>query len=187
MVIAAALALVALPGIAGSAAPSELSPIETSLFRAVEVRSIEREATTTALDPSFQSDGALEEDSVLREPGIPSEPLTRPAIDAPTASAGVIKLSVWHYDREVSWYGPGFYGKRTACGQAMTTSLLGVAHRSLPCGTKVTFKNPVNGRTITVPVVERGPYTAGRQWDLTGATCTYLRHCYTGPISWKRG
>ena len=85
----------------------------------------------------------------------------------------------------MSWYGPGFYGKRTACGQAMTESLVGVAHRTLPCGTKITFKNPSNGRIVTAPVVDRGPYVSGRQWDLTGGLCLKLGHCYTGSIAWK--
>jgi rare lipoprotein A len=67
----------------------------------------------------------------------------------------------------------------------MTESLRGVAHKTLPCGTKITFRNPANGRTITVPVVDRGPYVDGRQWDLTGGLCLALAHCYTGPILWK--
>lgn len=93
--------------------------------------------------------------------------------------------TAWRYDGNVSWYGPGFYGRRTACGQALTTSLMGVAHRTLPCGTKVSFRNPANGRVITVPVVDRGPYAAGRTWDLTGAACTALNHCFTGPLYWR--
>ena len=84
-----------------------------------------------------------------------------------------------------TWYGPGFYGNRTACGYAMTKSLVGVAHRTLPCGTKVTFRNPANGRTVTTRVVDRGPYVSGRQWDLTGGLCLALDHCYTGPLLWK--
>ncbi|MDP9274745.1 MAG: septal ring lytic transglycosylase RlpA family protein, partial [Chloroflexota bacterium] len=54
-----------------------------------------------------------------------------------------------------SWYGPGFYGNRTACGQTMTTTLQGVAHRTLPCGTLVHLKYGAN--EVTVPVVDRGP------------------------------
>jgi hypothetical protein len=84
---------------------------------------------------------------------------------------------------EVSWYGPGFYGKRTACGQALTPDLIGVAHRSLPCGTAVQFR--WNGRVVTVPVVDRGPYVRGRIWDLAPGLCALLDHCYTGPITWK--
>ena len=97
----------------------------------------------------------------------------------------MVVLPTWHLDGNVSWYGPGFYGKRTACGQAMTESLVGVAHKTLPCGTKITFKNPANGRTVTAPVVDRGPFVSGRQWDLTGGLCLALSHCYTGSLYWK--
>ena len=71
-----------------------------------------------------------------------------------------------------SWYGPGFHGNRTACGQTFTSRLLGVAHRSLPCGYRVTVR--YRGRAITVPVVDRGPYVHGRDYDLTHATKEYL-------------
>lgn len=71
-----------------------------------------------------------------------------------------------------SWYGPGFYGNRTACGQTFTSRLLGVAHRSLACGYRVTVR--YRGRSITVPVVDRGPYVHGRDYDLTNATKEYL-------------
>lgn len=88
-------------------------------------------------------------------------------------------------DNNISWYGPGFYGHRTACGLALTKALLGVAHKTLPCGTLVTFV--WKSKTITVPVVDRGPYIPGRIFDLTGATCTYLNHCFTGKIYYRIG
>ncbi len=53
-----------------------------------------------------------------------------------------------------SWYGPGFYGNRTACGQTYTPEILGVAHLELPCGTPLTLT--YGGRSITVPVIDRG-------------------------------
>jgi rare lipoprotein A (peptidoglycan hydrolase) len=71
-----------------------------------------------------------------------------------------------------SWFGPGFYGKRTACGEMMSPTLLGVAHRSLPCGTLVALS--YGGHEITVPVVDRGPYRHGVSWDLTTATSQAL-------------
>jgi rare lipoprotein A (peptidoglycan hydrolase) len=67
-----------------------------------------------------------------------------------------------------SWYGPGFYGNRTACGQRYTPEIVGVAHRSLRCGTLVVLE--YRGRTLTVPVIDRGPYVAGRTLDLSNAT-----------------
>lgn len=66
-----------------------------------------------------------------------------------------------------SWYGPGFYGQRTACGQTLTGDIKGVAHKTLSCGTKVVFKR--GDRTVTARVIDRGPYVAGRQWDLAPA------------------
>lgn len=79
-----------------------------------------------------------------------------------------------------SWYGPGFYGNRTACGQDYTPEILGVAHRTLPCGTQIRITSPA-GRTVVVPVIDRGPFIAGRSLDLSNATraalsCSDLCH-----------
>jgi rare lipoprotein A len=71
-----------------------------------------------------------------------------------------------------TWYGPGFYGHRTACGQRMSRSLVGVAHRSLPCGTPVALL--YRGRTLVAPVVDRGPFRPGTRYDLTAAAAKAL-------------
>ncbi len=67
-----------------------------------------------------------------------------------------------------SWYGPGLWGNGVACGGTLMPGTLGVANKTLPCGTKVTLR--YHGREITVPVIDRGPYVAGREFDLTYAT-----------------
>lgn len=67
-----------------------------------------------------------------------------------------------------SWYGPGLYGNGVACGGTLQPGTLGVANKSLPCGAKVTLR--YHGHQVTVPVIDRGPYVAGRDYDLTGAT-----------------
>ncbi|MGH2959857.1 MAG: septal ring lytic transglycosylase RlpA family protein [Solirubrobacterales bacterium] len=67
--------------------------------------------------------------------------------------------------QKATWYGPGFYGSRTACGQKLTKRTLGVAHKTLPCGTRVEFF--LRGKSITVPVIDRGPYANAAVWDLT--------------------
>jgi len=75
------------------------------------------------------------------------------------------------------------YGQGIACGGILHVATLGVAHKTLPCGTKVIF---VYGqRAIEVPVIDRGPYIAGREWDLTGATAEALRFPGLGSIEWR--
>lgn len=71
-----------------------------------------------------------------------------------------------------SWYGPGLWGHKTACGQTLRPDTLGVAHRRLPCGTTVKFL--YHGRTLVTQVIDRGPYVQGRTWDLTAAASETL-------------
>ncbi len=66
-----------------------------------------------------------------------------------------------------SYYGPGLYGNGVACGGTLLPRTIGVAHKTLPCGTKVKLR--YRGRTVTAPVIDRGPYVAGRDYDLTEA------------------
>jgi len=188
MALIALFATVAVPGPVGSRAPNPADPVAPDLFRRVEVSEAVRgpEMTTPPLDPEARSAGALDQRSTMFEPATRTEsPVTRVPVAQPKPSVGSIAKHPWRTDRNISWYGPGFYGNRTACGKALTTTLVGVAHRTLPCGTKVTFKNPSNGRMITVPVVDRGPYVSGRTWDLTGGACTKLGACRTGTLLWK--
>jgi hypothetical protein len=67
-----------------------------------------------------------------------------------------------------SWYGPGLDGNNLACGGTLSPSTMGVANKTLPCGTKVHLR--YHGNSVTVPVVDRGPYAGGREYDLTEAT-----------------
>ena len=141
MALIAAFATVAVPGLVGSWAPSPDRTPSVDLFADVEMTAVRGPASTTLpLDPGARSDGVLDQGSRLFEPNTANEPPpARPEAAQPQARPEVVVRPTWELDRNVSWYGPGFYGKRTACGLALTTTLIGVAHRSLPCGTKVTF------------------------------------------------
>jgi hypothetical protein len=75
------------------------------------------------------------------------------------------------------------YGLGLACGGVLGRQQLGVAHKTAPCGTLITFTYA--GRSLTVPVIDRGPYIAGREWDLTGATAAALGFPGLGPIEWS--
>jgi rare lipoprotein A len=66
-----------------------------------------------------------------------------------------------------SYYGPGLYGNGVACGGTLLPHTIGVAHKTLPCGTRVKLR--YRGRTVTAPVIDRGPYVPGRDYDLTEA------------------
>jgi rare lipoprotein A len=78
---------------------------------------------------------------------------------------------------EASWYGGG---GGLACGGSLTSSTMGVANKTLPCGTLVTLR--YGGRSVRVPVVDRGPYVAGREFDLTQATKQALGFGDTGQV-----
>jgi len=79
-----------------------------------------------------------------------------------------------------TWYGPGLYGHRTACGQTLGPETIGVAHRSLPCGTTVKFV--YHGHSIVTQVIDRGPYSRGNAWDLTNGARQLLGFEGSGPI-----
>jgi rare lipoprotein A len=91
-------------------------------------------------------------------------------------------LSVTVYRPSLAtWYGPGFWGNATACGVPLTPDLIGVAHRTLPCGTQVAIA--YQGRELVVPVIDRGPYgVAGADWDLTQATAFALGMTETSTV-----
>ena len=83
-----------------------------------------------------------------------------------------------------SYYGPGLYGNGVACGGTLMPGTLGVAHKTLPCGTKVKLR--YHGRSVTVPVIDRGPYVAGRDYDLTTATKLRLGFPGVGTVQANR-
>lgn len=99
------------------------------------------------------------------------------------ATAPVATVNVYRPAR-ATFFGPGLFGRQTFCGQSLTPELLGVAHRRLPCGTLVAILH--ERREIVVPVVDRGPFHAGYDWDLTQGTADLLDFEGTGDIGYVR-
>jgi rare lipoprotein A (peptidoglycan hydrolase) len=103
-------------------------------------------------------------------------PLSAPARVVVRAGADKVKKRAGRLNAfrtaYASWYGPGLFGNRLGCGGTLTYSSLGVAHKTLPCGTKVTLRH--GARSVRVRVIDRGPYVAGREYDLTQATARRL-------------
>jgi len=97
------------------------------------------------------------------------------AVNAPSRKRiGVVNV---YRQAGASWYGPG---GSLACGGSLSDSTQGVANKTLPCGTLVTLHH--GGHTVRVPVIDRGPYVAGRDYDLTPATKRALGFGDTGTI-----
>jgi hypothetical protein len=119
------------------------------------------DAATEAAVERFQREAGLAVDGVVG-------PETRPRLVALMRSA------------KATWYGPGLYGNRTACGKRLRPRTLGVAHKSLPCGTPVTFYR--SGHFVTVPVIDRGPFRRGVAWDLTAAAARSIGMAQSGRL-----
>ena len=89
-----------------------------------------------------------------------------------SAPSGDLAFGAFRYGG-ASWYGgPGMWGRSTACGKTLRPSTLGVAHKTLPCGTTVKFV--YHGRVLVTQVIDRGPYVDGRAWDFTKAASEAL-------------
>jgi rare lipoprotein A (peptidoglycan hydrolase) len=176
--IVAASALIAVAVLVATAGPGAgkpagtIEPLDSTAFTRVSLPPLDAATATPTPTPSSRATPAPSRPADL-QPRLAVGPVVQPT-PAPT----------WR-TAEYSWYGPGFYGSGTACGQTYSKTILGVAHKTLPCGTKVTLRNPKNGRSITVRVIDRGPYVAGRMWDLSRATCAYLDNCDTAMIQYR--
>jgi rare lipoprotein A len=89
-----------------------------------------------------------------------------------TTSSSQATTTKVHPTGIATWFGPGFYGHTTACGQTLTPAVVGVANRTLPCGTLVQVS--YHDQTLTVPVLDRGPYANHADWDLTAGAAQAL-------------
>lgn len=142
--------------LSGSAlAPAMVNPVEAATQSSDDngSRPAPLPGTDVAVRESSDAGSSLQDSSeqVLPEPVAP-EPV-RPRVVGVTRG-------------QASWYGPGFYGNRTASGEILRRGTLTAAHRSLPFGTKVRVTNLWNGRKAVVRINDRGPFHGSRVIDL---------------------
>jgi rare lipoprotein A len=112
----------------------------------------------------------------IREAGTaPSwdENFLRQILPAPIAQ-GQLLASAGASTGQASWYGPGFYGNRTASGEVLRPGTFTAAHRTLPFGTRVRVTNLWNGRSTVVRINDRGPFHGGRIIDLAHGAAQHL-------------
>ncbi|MDQ3723742.1 MAG: septal ring lytic transglycosylase RlpA family protein [Actinomycetota bacterium] len=102
---------------------------------------------------------------------------------ASSAASPITTVTIYR-SAMATFYGPGFFGRQTACGQTLVPDMHGVAHRKLPCGTLIAVTYA--GRETVVPVIDRGPFHAGFSWDLTQATADALGFTGAGEIGYAR-
>jgi rare lipoprotein A len=82
-----------------------------------------------------------------------------------------------------SWYGPGLYGNRTSNGTILTPRTWGIAHKSIRLGTRLHIC--YRSRCTYVRVIDRGPFVAGRDFDLTAAVARHLGFSGVQKIRWR--
>lgn len=75
-----------------------------------------------------------------------------------------------------SYYHDRFNGRKTASGKRFDNKKLTAAHKKLPFGTKLRVTNPVNNKSVVVTVTDRGPFTRGREIDLTKKAFMEITH-----------
>jgi rare lipoprotein A (peptidoglycan hydrolase) len=102
---------------------------------------------------------------------------------APASTRTLGRLNAYRR-ASASWYGPGLYGNHLACGGHLTDAVRGVAHKTLPCGTRLTLRR--GDRIVRARVVDRGPFVAGREFDLTPAVKRALGFGSTGTVEVAR-
>jgi len=117
--------------------------------------------------PTADAVRAFQRDAAIAANGI---------VEAETAAALVAGM----VSDIATWYGPGFFGNQTACGQTLTRRTVGVAHKTLPCGARVVVR--YKGAFLRTRVIDRGPYANNATWDLTQAAAKRLGFEYTDEI-----
>ena len=78
-----------------------------------------------------------------------------------------LKLKAFKTKAHASYYHNKFNGKRTSSGIRFSNDKYTAAHRKLPFGTKLKVTNEENGKWVIVEVIDRGPFSRGREIDLT--------------------
>jgi rare lipoprotein A (peptidoglycan hydrolase) len=177
--LALSFALVTEHPAAGRGLVASAATLDLPSLREIAPIAIDLAATNVAVAGTERAPAAAA--SVVEAPVAPAITVAAPVASAPAPAAAVAPAPAAPVAPALvaapvlndaivlaSWYGPGFYGNTTACGQHYTPEIMGVAHLTLRCGTMLTLT--YGSRSIAVPVIDRGPYIAGRTLDLSNAT-----------------
>jgi rare lipoprotein A (peptidoglycan hydrolase) len=168
LVLAGSIALIGVQQVLGAVADAQtteaivdahdLQPLGASL-------SATQPQTVTAAVPSGQFEDVHQPTPTPAPTQVPTAVPTTVPMPAPTAAQAATLFE----SGIASTYGEGdgFEGNRTACGQIFHTSVVQIAHKSLPCGTLVRVVDTDTGTSVEARVTDRGPYVSGRIVDLS--------------------
>ena len=140
------------------------------LARELEPESV-RQSVDLALNSAIEAE-TLPAESLPSESLPEAEPVPAPVKAEPPKPPAPAVVSV--STGQASWYGPGFFGNRTASGEVLRPGTLTAAHRTLPFGTKVRVTNLWNGRSAVVRINDRGPFHGARVIDLAHGAANQL-------------
>ena len=155
---------------------SAMAPVLADSSRA-STRDGELQAPAASIEVAIRDSGGMtsQDDPFLQQgPELPIAPIAVP-------TPKVIRS----FQGQASWYGPGFYGNRTASGEVLRPGSFTAAHRSLPFGTKVLVTNMTNGKTAMVRINDRGPFHGSRVIDLAHGAASELGLTSSGTASVK--
>ena len=134
-------------------------------------------STAPAMAASFPASAPSASPVAIRDSGMaPSweEQFLRQIPPAPLAQGLIASSAGTVINGQASWYGPGFYGNRTASGEVFRPGTFTAAHRTLPFGTRVRVTNLWNGRSTVVRINDRGPFHGNRVIDLAHGAASEL-------------
>ena len=89
---------------------------------------------------------------------------------------GDLTFRLYKKKAHASYYHNKFNGKRTASGKRFDNNKYTAAHRKFPFGTKLRVTNEVNGKSVIVEVNDRGPFSKGREIDLSRRAFMDIAH-----------
>lgn len=107
------------------------------------------------------------------------------ALALASASGATLAQTAAAENGKIAWYGAKFNGHKTACGQRFNAGAMTMAHKTLPCGTRVRVTNTVNNKSVVLRVNDRGPSTADRVGDVSAAAARKLHMQRAGVVEAK--
>jgi len=146
----------------------------TGRVAAAESSSLNQTVAIRSADSTLEAPASVEQTPL--NPAVPALPIATPPEPPRVKSVST---------GQASWYGPGFYGNRTASGEVLRPGTLTAAHRTLPFGTQVRVTNMGNGRSAIVRINDRGPFHGHRVIDLAHGAASNLGLVASGTATVK--